>query len=629
MPNFSNISSKVRAKAQDLATWARAGREAPTQQGRAARAAAGQPTHSSFDEQLVMGVPARIMRPRLVFMVCLAAICLFGLLMVYSASSVEALKEHDSSTYFLVRQFAFMLIGLAAFWGILKAQIGVFESNFVWIIWGVVLIMLVLVAVIGGAGGGAQRWIYIGSFSLQPSEFAKPALIILMAKLFDDLYEKRSITTDQFAIRAGLAIATSVVLILLQPDFGTSVIILLTLALMACYAGIQRKTIWAMVFFILALAVGAVVIAPYRIARLIVASDPWADPYNTGFQATYAIMAFASGGLFGRGIGNATIKYNYLPEAHNDYILAIIGEELGFFGTVAFLAVFGLMLYSAFLIARRAPTKFWSLVAAGSATVLMVQYFINILGILNVIPMTGKPLPFVSYGGSSVLTSLILAGLIVRASYESNRASVYDQARSSFSVVGAGSRARAGRGAAGGAYGAGAAAGGYGAGRGYDAAEDVSAHLGRSTAGEAHVRGQRSSTGRVDALDAIASARNATLPNGTRGGETSRYGVNAGGASSRVPTYGRNTSSASRAGFSVLDGTGPIYRGPQRGQGVSDSSARNSSRRADGTASPSGYTSNGGTRGSSRAQGRYPGRSDGTSSRSRRRRDGNNGNERS
>ena len=130
--------------------------------------------------------------------------------------------------------------------------------------------------------------------------------------------------------------------------------------------------------------------------RIQVALNPWADEYGDGYQATLAIMAFASGGLFGRGIGNSTMKYSYLPEAHNDYILAIIGEEVGFVGTVLFFLVFAMLIYSAFRIAEQATDRRGALMASGSAVILAVQFLINALGILNVFPMTGKPLPFIS-----------------------------------------------------------------------------------------------------------------------------------------------------------------------------------------------------------------------------------------
>lgn len=188
-------------------------------------------------------------------------------------------------------------------------------------------------------------------------------------------------------------------------------------------------------------------------------SDPWLDKYGSGFQATLAIMAFTSGGLFGRGIGNSTMKYSYLPEAHNDYIFSIIGEELGFVGTMLFLAVFAVLIYAAFQIGRRAPDLKGRMIAQGSALMLALQFFINAAGVLNIIPMSGKTMPFISYGGSSMISSLILAGLIIRVSVESNARTVYDARRRSFAVM--------------------------------DEDEDVSDHIGVSTAGRVRTRSGR------------------------------------------------------------------------------------------------------------------------------------------
>ncbi len=228
--------------------------------------------------------------------------------------------------------------------------------------------------------------------------------------------------------------------------------------------------------------------------RVQVAWNPWADEYGDGYQATLAIMAFASGGLFGRGIGNSTMKYSYLPEAHNDYILAIIGEEVGFLGTLLFFLVFAMLIYSAFRIAEQATDRRGALMASGSAVILAVQFLINALGILNVFPMTGKPLPFISYGGSSIIVSLMLAGLILRVSYESARRDEYDRRRESFAV------------------------------------------MDESTAGVPHVRGERSSRNGFTVLDGSATEpaarpRQRTAPQGRPQRSTPR---NAGGGYNRI-----------------------------------------------------------------------------------------------
>lgn len=417
--------------------------------------------HSELGEKLIAGVPARIMRPRLVFASCLAAIIAFGLLMVYSASSVEALKETGSSTYYLVRQAVFVF-GSLVLLVILNCRRllpwRLTRSGTLWAAWFAVILMLVVVRLVGVGGDtwGASRWINLGFFTLQPSELAKPVIMLVVAKIFADYYEDRSIDTGTFILRSLVAVGLPLALIMSQPDLGTTLIILGAVFIVAFIAGVSYRLV-AIVAVCAALAVLAlIVVEPYRFARLLVASDPWSDPYDTGYQATLGIMAFASGGLFGRGLGGATMKYSYLPEAHNDYILAIIGEELGFFGTILFVAVFCAMIWAAFSIARRAPTLHGQLLASGCAALLMLQFLVNALGILGVTPMTGKPLPFVSYGGSAVLGSITLAAIILRVSLESGASSVHAERRADFALM--------------------------------DDQDAVSDHIGRSTAGEPRPR---------------------------------------------------------------------------------------------------------------------------------------------
>ena len=386
-------------------------------------------------ERYIAGVPARIMRPRLVFLVCLAALVGFGLLMVYSASSVEAANTYGSSTYFAGRQLAFAVVGAIGM-GVIAHIIpdSLFEERPLWFFMAFMVFLLLAVMLFGRGSRGATRWLNLGFMQFQPSEFLKLFLIPLVAKLFDELYSTRVPDTGTFLVKMGLAIGPSLLLILLQPDFGTVLILVVTIAAMSFFSGIKNSTALMLVGGIAALCVLAAILEPYRVMRMLVAANPWADEYGDGYQATLAIMAFASGGFFGRGIGNSTMKYSYLPEAHNDYILAIIGEECGFVGTVVFLVVFALLIWSAFKIAEQATTRRGALMASGSAVVLAVQFLINALGILNIIGMTGKPLPFISYGGSSMIVSLCLAGLILRTSIESARRDEYDRRRESFAV---------------------------------------------------------------------------------------------------------------------------------------------------------------------------------------------------
>ena len=450
-------------------------------------------SHSDWGEKYIAGVPARIMRPRLVFLSCLIAICMFGLLMIYSASSVESLQENGSSWFFLYRQAIFMLIGFVLF-----AMIGsrllpwpLFRSKLVWGVWFGVLVLLIAVLFLGQGAEewGASRWIDLGFFNLQPAEVAKPVIIVLTAKIFADYFEDGTIDTRAFLIQMLIMLPIPLFLIFKEPDLGTTIIIALTVFAIAILCGLPWRVVAFVTIAAFVFGAAAIVTSPYRAKRFLAFLDPWSDPYDTGYQATLAIMAFASGGLFGRGIGNSTMKYHYLPEAHNDYILAIIGEELGFVGTAIFVLVFVAMIIAAFYICREAPTLHAQLLASGCTVILAVQFLINVFGILGVMPMTGKPLPFVSYGGSSIIASLVLAALIFRVSVESNVETAADRRRSGMAVMGERSARASAR-------------------RSASSGDDVSGHIGRSTAGEARVRSTRRD-GSAPRADRAASSRSA------------------------------------------------------------------------------------------------------------------------
>lgn len=450
-------------------------------------------SHSDWGEKYIAGVPARIMRPRLVFLSCLIAICMFGLLMIYSASSVESLQENGSSWFFLYRQAIFMFIGFVLF-----AMIGsrllpwpLFRSKLVWGVWFGVLVLLIAVLFVGQGAEewGASRWIDLGIFNLQPAEVAKPVIIVLTAKIFADYFEDGTIDTRAFLIQMLIMLPFPLFLIFKEPDLGTTIIIALTVFAIAILCGLPWRVVAFVTIAAFVLGAAAIVTSPYRAKRFLAFLDPWSDPYDTGYQATLAIMAFASGGLFGRGIGNSTMKYHYLPEAHNDYILAIIGEELGFVGTAIFVLVFVAMIIAAFYICREAPTLHAQLLASGCTIILAVQFLINVFGILGVMPMTGKPLPFVSYGGSSIIASLVLAALIFRVSVESNVETAADRRRSGMAVMGERSARASARRSAG-------------------SGDDVSGHIGRSTAGEARVRSTRRD-GSAPRADRAVSSRSA------------------------------------------------------------------------------------------------------------------------
>lgn len=391
--------------------------------GRAARRAEAREAARSASgrlERAIMGVPASIMQPRLLLIGVTVALVCFGLVMIYSASSVEALAEQGSANYYVLRQALFIVGGaiLAVIFANLDyhtlcSRNGLFA--------GLVVVgaMLVVVRFAGSTAGGATRWLAIGPFRLQPSEFAKASVLLAAASIASEYYCERRIDTVEMGKRVFIYICLPLVLIVAQPDKGTTGIIAVMVLVVAYYAGLDRRLLRAL---IIACIAGALVLAlkdDYSRQRIITMFNPEADEWDSGYQLTRGFYAFASGGIKGVGLGMSRMKYSYLPEAHNDFIFAIVGEELGLIGTFAVVAMFAFLAYQAFQVSRNASDNLGRLLAIGAVSLLLLQFFLNVFGVLGMFPLSGKPLPFISYGGSSIMSCLILVGLIVNVSIHS------------------------------------------------------------------------------------------------------------------------------------------------------------------------------------------------------------------
>ena len=366
--------------------------------------------------------PARIMVPRVVFAVVSLALVLFGLLMIYSSSSIMGLTsevyDHDP-TYFLVRQAAFAGIGI-----VLAIVVALFDYRrirgpllYTTLFATVTLLLVVLTTAAGRGAYGATRWIAIGPFTLQPSEFAKVVILLVGANVIvrvmhdGTLYGKRAI-----AIIAG-GILLPLALIFIQPDKGTTGVVFLSLLVMLYLAGIPGIWIAGFAAVMLAGVLGVAFFGGgYAKARIETVLDPFADEYGSGYQIAQGIYALGSGGFGGVGLGLSRQKYNYLPMAHNDFIFAIVGEELGFVGAVGLLLAFVVLLWAGLKIAEQAEDMLGKLIAAGCTTMIFVQLMLNVCGVIAIFPLSGKPVPFVSYGGSSVISSLLLVGLVMSVS---------------------------------------------------------------------------------------------------------------------------------------------------------------------------------------------------------------------
>ena len=339
-----------------------------------------------------------------------------GLTMVYSASAVKAAQGLGDSLYFLKRQVAAAALGLGAMTFAMKIGYKRLEAlAYPILVVSLIALALVLIPGIGTVAGGARRWIRLPLVSFQPAELAKLALVIYLARSLARKREKVrdfSIGFVPHTIVAGFL----VLLVLGQPDFGTAVTLGALLFVMLFAAG--AKVSWLVGSVLLAVPVGWKLIAgkEYRMKRVLAFLDPWKYRQDIGYQVTESLMSVGSGGLFGLGLGAGKQKLYYLPEAHTDFIIAVVGEELGLLGIVVVLALFGVVLWRGMRAAFNAPDAFGAYLALGLTSLLGIQAIGNMLVAMGMLPTKGLTLPFLSYGGTSLVLSLSAAGVLLAIS---------------------------------------------------------------------------------------------------------------------------------------------------------------------------------------------------------------------
>ncbi len=385
------------------------------------------------------GVPADIRLPRVLLVVSTILLVLLGLVMVFSASTVEAIAEGESVFSYVGKQAVFVLVGAAAAVIIVR-----FIPYHYWrtgplfyIFWLLAVALLVAVALVGTEALGAQRWISIGPFSLQPTEFAKIVLIMAAARIMCDFREELVDWKHALAAFFVLVIIPLAFLFKTQSDMGSALIIAVGVFAVAWLGEVPLKALFP-VIGVLAVVAAIAVSTGYRAERITVWLNPWNDGaggYDTGFQLIHSFYAFAEGGIFGVGLGNSREKYLYLPEAETDFIYSIIGEELGMIGALAVIALFIVFLFAGLRIAAKAPDEFGKLLAGGLTVMLVGQAFLNMACATGLFPTTGKPLPFISSGGSSVISSLLIVGVLMSVSYGSNVLSSHEQRRNNLNVL--------------------------------------------------------------------------------------------------------------------------------------------------------------------------------------------------
>ena len=386
-----------------------------------------------------------ILGPRLVMLLCVLGLTLLGFVMIYSASSISAISENIDSASYLFDQLKYAVVGVAAaivLWKLIPYR--VWAGPAVWVVWAVAIVLLVLTAVMGLSALGAQRWLRLGPISLQPSEFAKIAIVLVAARLFSDL-RMHAIGFRAFAV--GILVFVIIptgFLFGTQSDLGTTAIIALGVLGVMWLGEVHWRVLLVVVVGLLLFAVGAVFLSSYRGDRFLYL-NPWNDGeggYGRGYQIIHSYYAFAQGGIFGVGLGNSREKYLYLPESETDFIFAIIGEELGLIGALLVIVVFLLVLWAGMRIARSAYDDFGCMVAGALTIMLVFQAFLNIGCAIGLFPTTGKPLPFISSGGSSLIASFMMVGIVMAVSDGSSGKSIYEKRRDELRVVRGGNGGR-------------------------------------------------------------------------------------------------------------------------------------------------------------------------------------------
>jgi len=341
----------------------------------------------------------------------------YGLAVLYSASTVQSFADFGNASYYIIHQVLYgALLGLIAMYICCKIDYHVWQKYLPYLIFlSLFLLLLVKIPGLGLASGGAARWVRLGPVTFQPAELAKLVIILYLASWVE---KKRGTLNDfYYGILPTLCIiALFGALILWQPDFGTMLVLLLVSFFILFAAGINWKYFFYSFVGAVLLLYAFIKTEPYRVKRLATFLNPALDPKGISYQINQALLAIGSGGLWGFGYGLSRQKHNYLPAVLNDSVFAVFAEELGFFRVLAALILFALFALKGFQIARNAPDTFGKMAALGITSWITLQALINIAAILNLLPLTGIPLPFFSYGSTALIANLAAIGILLNIS---------------------------------------------------------------------------------------------------------------------------------------------------------------------------------------------------------------------
>ncbi len=346
------------------------------------------------------------------FLGTISALVVLGIVMVYSSSYIYARDIYNNSAHYFYRQLFFLGTALPICWLISKTKVS-FWLKYSWFFHlGVTLLLIgTFIPGLGNEVKGANRWLYLGRFGLQPGEFLKYTSILVAVPFFENFFK----ISPRERVAQAVFIFFPVVLLLIQPDFGSFSICIGLIAVVCFLSSFPRKYFYSSLVGVVLLIIPILISQPYRVRRLFAYLDPWKNPQTSGFQIIQSYLAFANGSIFGTGLGNSNEKLFYLPEAHNDFIFSVIGEELGFLGVFLVVFLFLSLIFFGFRLATRLEKKSSAILATSIIFAVGLQASLNMGVVLGLLPTKGLNLPFISAGGSSLLANFFGIGLFLSA----------------------------------------------------------------------------------------------------------------------------------------------------------------------------------------------------------------------
>ena len=355
-------------------------------------------------------------RPDIALFIVTIILIVIGTVMIYSSSSIIAMEKYGDGYHYIKKHILFVLIGLGVMIGTSRLPYRYWKkAAYPGLFISIVLLSLVIIPGVGLKAGGATRWLRAGYVSFQVSEMVKIILVIFLAHYLTKKIGHIKEFSRVFVVPLVIMLVI-VGLVLCQPDFGAAAIMVVVFMLMFYLAGSRIVYLTGLVATVIPVGVALIIHESYRMQRLMSFLNPWEDPTNTGFQIIQSFISFGSGGAFGVGLGNGMQKLFYLPEPHTDFILSVIAEEAGFIGVVIIIVLFCALVFRGFAIAFNCTDLFGMLLASGLTTVIALEAFINMAAVMGLIPTKGLVLPFLSYGGTSLMMCMVTVGILLNIS---------------------------------------------------------------------------------------------------------------------------------------------------------------------------------------------------------------------